>query len=139
MEVTPSHHIILPFLQLDSLRGRMTNISSWSSSDHDIRCCADLWIARRRTGIVEAQIGRHSSFIINFTKGRYILCGHPCVFCESIIEAINIDTFRESPDADKLVAVVPLNPIAKHFPTISHCYPHSDISTQPYPTTFRHT
>ena len=39
--------------------------------------------------------------------------------------------FREFPDADRLVEVVPLNPIAKQFPTISNCHPHRNSIAQP--------
>ena len=85
--------------------------------------------------MVEAPTGRHSALFINFIKGRFVFYRRPCVCCDSIIEAINSDSFREFPDADKLVVVVPLNPISKHFPTISNLHPHGSSSKQPYPTT----
>ena len=86
----------------------------------------------------EETTGIHSAFVINVVKVRYVLFRHPCVCCEIMIEAINSDLFQELPDADKLVVVVPLNPIAKQFPTIINNHHHSNSSTQPYPTTLRH-
>ena len=106
----------------------MLNISSWISSDCCIRYCADLLIARIRTGIVEDPSGRHSALVINFIKGRYVLFRRLCVCCEIIIEAIISYSFQELPDADKLVVLVPLDPIAKQFPTIINCRPHSNSS-----------
>ena len=139
MEVTTSPPIIPPSLQFNFLRRLMANSSSRRSSDCDIRYRADIWTARRRTGIVESPIGIHSAFIINVIKGRYVLLRHPSVCCKSIIEAISCNSFRELPDADKIVVVVPLNPIAKQFPTISNHHPNRNISTQPYPTALIHT
>ena len=97
---------------------RMANISSWSSSSRDIQYRADLWITRRITGIVESPTGRHSAFVINFIKWRYLIYRNPCVCFEIIIEAISSNSFEEFPNADKLVMVVPLKPIAKQFPKL---------------------
>ena len=63
MSVTPIRTTIPPSLQLNLLRIRTTNISNWSSSDRDIWYRADLWIARKRTGIFESPTGIHSAFI----------------------------------------------------------------------------
>ena len=113
----------------------MANSSIRSSSNLGIRYNADIWIARRRTEIVGALTGRHSAFVIYFIKVRYVLFRNPCVCCEIIIESINSYLFQELPNADKLVVVVPLNPIGKQFPTIINSHPHSNSSTKPYPTT----
>ena len=77
-------------------------------------------------------------FFINIIKGRYVIFWRPCVYGEIIIEAINRDSFQESPDSDKLVVVVPLNPTDKKFPKISNCHTHSNSSTQPQPNTLCH-
>ena len=92
--VTPICTIILPYLQFNFLQSRMSNSSSRSSINRDIRYCADIWIVRRRTGIVEALTGRHIAFVINVIKGSYVLFWRLCVCCESIIEAISSDVFR---------------------------------------------
>ena len=116
----------------------MANTSSSISSDRDIRYHADIWIEGIRTGKVEAPTGRHSSFIINVNKGRYVLCQRPYFCCERITEAIHSKSFQELPDDDKLVIVIPLNPTAKFFPRIINRHTHSNSSTQLYPTTLRH-
>ena len=108
----------------------MANRISWSSSDCDIRYPADLWIEIRRTGIFEAPTGIQSAFVINVINGKYVIFQRPRVCCEIIIEEINSNSFQEFYDTDKLFVVVPLNPTEKKFPTISNCYPHSNISTK---------
>ena len=92
----------------------------------------------RRTGIAESTACMHSDFFINFIKGRYVIFWSNCVYCEIIIESINSDSFQDFPDADKIVVVAPPNPIAKQFPTIINCHPHSNNSIQPQPTTLSH-
>ena len=72
MVVTHILPSIPPPLQLNSLQSCILNSSSQSSSDRNIRYRADLCIARRRTGIVEAPTGRHGAFVINVIKGRYV-------------------------------------------------------------------
>ena len=123
---------------MNFLRIRMFNSSSLSSRNQDIQHLADIWIARRRTGMFEAPIGIQSAFFINAIKGRYVLCRNLCVCCEIIIKAISSDLFQQFPDADKLFVVVPLKPIVKQFPTISNCHTRSNGSTQPYPDTLRY-
>ena len=88
--------------------------------------------------MVEYPTGRHSYFVINIIKVSYVLRRRPCVCFERITEAIHSDLFQEFPDANKLFAVVPFNPIAKQFTTIINIHTHINISTQPYPTTFLH-
>ena len=112
--------------------------SSSRSSYYDPWYRADIWTTRRRTGIFEFPTGRHSVFIINVIKLRYVLCRFPCVSCEIITESIHSKSFRDFPDSDKLVVVVPPNPIAKQFPSICNCRPRSNSSTQLYPTALRH-
>ena len=138
MAVNHIRPIIPPSLQFNFLRSCMANSSSWSSSNSDIRYCDDLWIERIINGVVEYMTGIHSVFVINVIKGRYVIFLSSYVCCEIIIEAVNSDSFRESPDSNKLLLVVPLNPIAKTFPTIINRHPHSNISTKPYPTTLCH-
>ena len=115
MEVTPNRPSIPTFIQSKFLWIRMANRSSRRSSDSDIQYRAYLWITRRRTGIVEYPTGIHSDFIINVINGRYFICQNPFVCCENITRAINIYWFLELTDANKLVVVVPLNPIVTHF------------------------
>ena len=86
---------------------------------------------RIRTGIVEDVTGIHSAFVINFIKGRYVIFWRPCVCCEIITEAIHIELFQEFTDPDKLVVVVPLNPVSKQFPKNSNRHPHRNSSTKP--------
>ena len=88
--------------------------------------------------MVEALTCRHSDLVINVINVRYVLFQCPYFCCESTIESINRNLFQEFPDANKLVVVVPLNPIAKQFPKISNRRPHRNSSTQPYPTTLRY-
>ena len=132
--VTPSRPIIPPSLQLKYIWSLIYNSSIRSSTDCDIKYHTDLWIARMRTGIVEAPKGRRSDFVINVIKVMYVLFWCPCVCCEIIIEAISLNSIEKFPDVDKLLMVVPINPIAQKIPTISNRHPHGNSSTQPYAT-----
>ena len=109
----------------------MANISSRISSNRDILYRANLLIVRRRPGKVDPLTVRHSDFVINVIKGRYVLCRRTCVFCENTTEAIHSDALQLFPYANKVVVVFPINPIAKQFPTISNCHPHINSSTKP--------
>ena len=77
MTVTPIRPIIPPSLQFSFLLFRTANRSSQSSSDRYIQYRDDLWIARRRTGIVEAPTGRHGAFLSMSSREGMLFDGFP--------------------------------------------------------------